>query len=169
MHDWNSDDAASSSNSGSTTISNAWLQMMKAAASMTKAKKNPIILQALSGIKPADPKTESIESDSVEPVIYFQVLLGLVYESAATNPAGRVTKSNRGYNKVELYPHMLGKNPNRKPTAVEIKYAEDIATGFHFFFQNKVILFYRSMFLGFRMFILSRWHAHVFETRWAET
>ncbi|KAI9618715.1 hypothetical protein KEM48_006541 [Puccinia striiformis f. sp. tritici PST-130] len=125
--------------------------MMKAAASMTKAKKNPIILQALSGIKPADPKTESIESDSVEPVIYFQVLLGLVYESAATNPAGRVTKSNRGYNKVELYPHMLGKNPNRKPTAVEIKYAEDIATGFHFFFQNKVILFYRKQALSLTM------------------
>ncbi|KAI7935821.1 hypothetical protein MJO28_016692 [Puccinia striiformis f. sp. tritici] len=97
-----SDEDSSSSNSGTGTLpvdslqqgglyreislpyyENAWLQMMKATASLIKAK-NPIILQALNGIDPADPKPESIESDSTEPVLYFHVLLGLVYEAAAT-------------------------------------------------------------------------------------
>jgi len=66
--------------------SNAWLKMMKATASLIKAR-NPIILQALDGVdltKPPEDGSDSPEESRSEPVLYFHVLLGLVYEAAAT-------------------------------------------------------------------------------------
>ncbi|WAR63445.1 hypothetical protein PtB15_17B44 [Puccinia triticina] len=63
---------------------NAWLKMMKATASLIKAK-NPIILQAFDGVDLSNPEQQSKSVEPrTEPALYFHVLLGLVYEAAAT-------------------------------------------------------------------------------------
>ena len=59
--------------------------MMKATASLIKAM-NPIILQALNGVDltKTEDGSDLLEETRSEPVLYFHVLLGLVYETAAT-------------------------------------------------------------------------------------
>lgn len=63
----------------------AWLKMMRATASLIKAK-NSIMLQALDGVDLSNPelKPEPTAASRLESALYFHVLLGLVYEVAAT-------------------------------------------------------------------------------------
>ncbi|MBW0479445.1 hypothetical protein O181_019160 [Austropuccinia psidii MF-1] len=66
---------------------NAWPKMMRAIASLIKAK-NFIMLQALDGVDISNSKKltnqpqMSVTTTRSEPVLYFHVLLGLVYEAA---------------------------------------------------------------------------------------
>ncbi|PLW43365.1 hypothetical protein PCANC_13197 [Puccinia coronata f. sp. avenae] len=67
---------------------NAWLKMMKATASLIKAK-NRMMLKALDGAVQgcddgADDGAANVEGVRESPVLYLHVLLGLVYEAAAT-------------------------------------------------------------------------------------
>ncbi|WAQ88707.1 hypothetical protein PtA15_10A126 [Puccinia triticina] len=60
---------------------------------------------------------------------------------AANNPnKNRIIWSKRPFKPIELYPHMLGDDPDQKPTPEELVQAMEIAAQFHYFHHGKVIL-----------------------------
>jgi hypothetical protein len=56
----------------------------------------------------------------------------------------RIMWSNRQYKKLEIYPHMIGENPNCKPTATELEHAKQSVDHFKFFDTGRVILLDRK-------------------------
>ncbi|EFP90563.2 uncharacterized protein PGTG_16589 [Puccinia graminis f. sp. tritici CRL 75-36-700-3] len=52
----------------------------------------------------------------------------------------KITWSSRRYIKLELYPHMLGPNPNRIPTNAELDRCKEITKNFKLFEYGKVVI-----------------------------
>jgi hypothetical protein len=61
-------------------------------------------------------------------------------KSTPIGPPTSITWSSQQERVLEMYPHMLGDNPNRRPTPSELQYAKEITKSFHYFHRGKVVV-----------------------------
>ncbi|KAA1117511.1 hypothetical protein PGT21_010249 [Puccinia graminis f. sp. tritici] len=56
------------------------------------------------------------------------------------NRSDQIVWSSKRYIPLELYPHMLGNDPDRPPTVNEIKYCKELTQNFKYFDHGKVVI-----------------------------